>query len=149
MAKISNSIIVWQKSAIQLFNPNKVQPQKSKDDDRFSLDVFIIDETGLNGLAYYSFEENKWEFHTDTLVYYFEEDDPTEWYWYYPPINIEDVKKADSSADNETHLTRLIWDAFLTAEMQDEQWQDQDTCKLIVQKILNNEPIKYAKGKLP
>jgi hypothetical protein len=46
------------------------------------------------------------------------------------------------------HLTRLVWDAFLTAEMQ-EHWRDEDTCRLIVKKILNNEPIKYAKGNLP
>jgi hypothetical protein len=47
------------------------------------------------------------------------------------------------------HLTRLVWDGFLTAEMQDENWNDEDTCKLIVRKILNNEKIEYAKGNLP
>jgi hypothetical protein len=47
------------------------------------------------------------------------------------------------------HLTRLVWDGFLTAERQDEHWHDEDTCRLIVQKILNNEKIEYAKGNLP
>lgn len=47
------------------------------------------------------------------------------------------------------HLTRLVWDGFLTAEMQDENWHDDDTCRLITQKILNNEPIEFAKGNLP
>jgi len=47
------------------------------------------------------------------------------------------------------HLTRLVWDGFLTAEMQNEQWNDDDTCRLIVQKILTNEEIEYAKGNLP
>ena len=47
------------------------------------------------------------------------------------------------------NLTRIVWDAFLIAERQGEQWHDQDTCKLIVKKILNNEPIEYAKGNLP
>ena len=47
------------------------------------------------------------------------------------------------------HLTRLVWDGFLTAEMQDEHWHDDDTCRLIVHKILTNEKIEYAKGNLP
>jgi len=47
------------------------------------------------------------------------------------------------------HLTRLVWDGFLTAEMQNEQWHDEDTCRLIVQKILTNKEIEYAKGNLP
>ncbi len=41
-------------------------------------------------------------------------------------------------------LTLFIWDAMLTAQRQDEQWKDEDTCRLAVQKILNNGPVEYA-----
>ena len=66
-------------------------PRVSVDDTLYSEDVFIIDENGLNGLAYYCFEDNKWYFHTDTLVDYDEENHETEWKWYYPPVKVEDV----------------------------------------------------------
>ena len=41
-------------------------------------------------------------------------------------------------------LHQLVWDGFLTAEYQDEQWHDQDTCDLIVKKLKGESPIEYA-----
>lgn len=63
-------------------------PKISEDRD-FSEDVFIIDEDGVHGLAYYCFRDSKWYFHTDTLVDYFEEDNETKWKWYYPIPNVD------------------------------------------------------------
>lgn len=42
-------------------------------------------------------------------------------------------------------LSMMVWDGFLIAEYQD-NWNDADTTKLIVNKILKNEPIKIAKS---
>lgn len=64
-------------------------PKVSSDDSDYSEDVFIIDEDGMNGLAYYCFRDSKWYFHTDTLVDYFEEGNETKWKWYYPIANID------------------------------------------------------------
>lgn len=41
-------------------------------------------------------------------------------------------------------LNQIVWDAFLTAERQDEQWRDQDTCDLIIKKLKGESPIEYA-----
>jgi hypothetical protein len=65
-------------------------PNPSLDDPCFSTDVCIIDEHGLNGLAYYDFHERKWKFHTDIMEDYFEDGNPTKWWWYYPVVVIED-----------------------------------------------------------
>ena len=46
-------------------------------------------------------------------------------------------------------LKRHIWDSFLIADFQDENWNSEDTCLLIVDKILNDSEIVYAKGELP
>lgn len=69
-----------------------VKPIPAPDDPLNSVDVFIMDEDGMHGLAYYSFEDKKWCFHTDTLVDYNEPGSETKWVWYYPPYNKEDVK---------------------------------------------------------
>ncbi len=59
-------------------------------------------------------------------------------------INITDdtgnVKKYSVDAS----LHQIIWDAFLTAEYQDEHWHDQDTCNLIVEKLKGESPIEYV-----
>ena len=60
-------------------------------------------------------------------------------------LNIDDVM----SILPKEYLTRIVWDSFLIAEMQSEHWSDEDTCRLIVQKILTNAEIEYAKGDLP
>jgi len=41
-------------------------------------------------------------------------------------------------------LEQLVWDGFLTAERQDEQWKDKDTCDLIVKKLKGESPIEYS-----
>lgn len=40
-------------------------------------------------------------------------------------------------------LRQIIWDGFLTAQYQDEQWQDEDTCDLIVKKLKGESPIEH------
>ena len=49
----------------------------------------------------------------------------------------------------EYKLRIRVWDSFLIAERQDEQWSDEDTCILIVRKIIEDEPIQLAKGYIP
>lgn len=71
---------------IKTFDPEKSRPRKSPDDSAFSETVFIIDEEGLDGLAFFSFEDDKWTFLTDTLVDYYEPGHETKWRWYYPPV---------------------------------------------------------------
>lgn len=44
---------------------------------------------------------------------------------------------------SEYSLEQLIWDAFLTAEYQDEQWNDRDTMKLIVRKLKGESSVEY------
>jgi len=69
------------------YDPNVTFPKSSECDKNFSDDVFIIDEEGLNGIAYYNFDTKKWGFHTDTLVDYNEKGNETKWLWYYPMFN--------------------------------------------------------------
>lgn len=75
---------------VVFYNPEQL-PKKSKDDESFSDDVFIIDENGIHGIGYYDFELSKWSFHTDTLVDYNELGHETKWKWYYPLFEIKDV----------------------------------------------------------
>ncbi len=68
------------------YSPDK-KPVVSENDPSFSVDVFIMDESGMHGLACWNYEkgDEHWIFHTETLVNYFEKDDKTIWKWYYPP----------------------------------------------------------------
>jgi hypothetical protein len=66
-------------------------PEPSEDDKDFSDDVFIVDEDGMYGLAYYSFADSEWAFHTDTLVDYNEDGANTDWRWCYPPFTAKDA----------------------------------------------------------
>ena len=75
----------------RFFDPEINKPLPSKNDITFSDDVFIIDEDGMHGLAYYSFEDCQWKFHTDTLVDYNEVGHETKWKWYYPTFTIKDA----------------------------------------------------------
>jgi len=75
----------------RFFDPERNKPLPSKNDITFSDDVFIIDEDGMHGLAYYSFEDCQWKFHTDTLVDYNEVGHETKWKWYYPTVTVEDA----------------------------------------------------------
>lgn len=76
---------------VRLFDPKRNKPYVSSDDPTFSKDVFIIDEDGVHGLAYFCFESDKWRFHTDTLVDYDEEGAETKWMWYYPVVNVDNI----------------------------------------------------------
>ncbi|HFK5563460.1 TPA: hypothetical protein ACGZ9C_003128 [Elizabethkingia anophelis] len=73
---------------IKLFNQNEL-PEPSNEDKDFSEDVFIVDQDNLNGIAYYSFKDSEWMFHTETMVDYFEEGNETKFWWYYPPVTIK------------------------------------------------------------
>ena len=75
----------------RFFDPELNKPLPSKNDITFSDDVFIIDEDGMHGLAYYSFEDCQWKFHTDTLVDYNEVGHETKWKWYYPTFTVKDA----------------------------------------------------------
>lgn len=75
----------------RFFDPERNKPLPSKNDITFSDDVFIIDEDGMHGLAYYSFEDCQWKFHTDTLVDYNEVGHETKWKWYYPTVTVKDA----------------------------------------------------------
>ena len=77
----------------RFFDPERNKPLPSKNDITFSDDVFIIDEDGMHGLAYYSFEDCQWKFHTDTLVDYNEVGHETKWKWYYPMFTVKDAFK--------------------------------------------------------
>ena len=67
-------------------------PQQSKDDPDFSEDVITCDEGGLLNIGFYSYKENKWSFHTDTLVDYCEKGHEMEFVWMYRPTELQ-VKK--------------------------------------------------------
>ena len=75
----------------RFFDPERNKPLPSKNDITLSDDVFIIDEDGMHGLAYYSFEDCQWKFHTDTLVDYNEVGHETKWKWYYPTVTVKDA----------------------------------------------------------
>lgn len=69
-----------------MFNPKTDKPHPSKDVKEHSVDVFTIDEDGMHGLAFYDFEDEKWSFHTETMVDYEEPGNETKWNWYYPSV---------------------------------------------------------------
>lgn len=56
-----------------------------------SVDVITLDEEGMYGLAFYSFEEKIWVFHTDTLVDYNEPGHEMEWKWFYPQFGLKEA----------------------------------------------------------
>ena len=81
-----------QNVVVRLFDPKRNKPNPSTDDPSFSVDVCIIDEDGVNGLAYFCFEASAWRFHTDTLVDYDEIGAETKWMWYYPVVKVTDIE---------------------------------------------------------
>ncbi len=91
VAKWIKSEFMPKRSKQTFFNPKFNKPKPSPDDVTFSVDVLIIDENELHGVACYSFEDEKWIFHTDTLVDYDEVGHETQWRWYYPTFTKEDV----------------------------------------------------------
>lgn len=76
--------------AASFYDPSAI-PAVSEEDCSHSVDVFILDEEGMHGLAFYSFEDKRWIFHTDTLVDYNEPGNEMKWKWYYPPFGLAEV----------------------------------------------------------
>jgi len=74
--------------AVGLYDPTVFPNQVPG--ENFSEDVFVVDENGMHGLAFYNFDTETWSFHTDTLVDYNEEGAETKWKWYYPTATIHD-----------------------------------------------------------
>jgi hypothetical protein len=97
----------------KLYDPKRNRPRQSPDDITFSETVFIIDEEGLHGLAYFSFKDDKWYFLTDTLVDYDEPGAETEWKWYYP-----EVKWGESTEDPDP--SELLKEAVALLELWNE-----------------------------
>jgi len=89
--QIAINILKDEKIKVKLFDPKKNKPIPSEDDPTFSVDVCIIDEENVHGLAFYSFDNEKWGFHTDTLVDYDEAENETKWCWYYPVVSATNV----------------------------------------------------------
>ncbi len=75
----------------KFYNPDEY-PTRVEGED-FSVDVFILDETGVHGIAFWNFDDEVWRFHTDTLVDYNEKGAETKWKWYYPPFEVQTVFK--------------------------------------------------------
>lgn len=72
------------------FHDPSEYPKKVEGED-FSVDVFILDETRVHGIAFWNFDDKVWRFHTDTLVDYNEPNAETKWKWYYPPYDLNQV----------------------------------------------------------
>ncbi|MFZ4413620.1 MAG: hypothetical protein ACOYOV_11090 [Bacteroidales bacterium] len=78
------------KSTSIFHDPTEI-PLVSKCDSTVTVDVFIIDESGMHGLAFYDLQDKEWRFHTDTVVDYNEKGNETKWKWYYPQIILIDA----------------------------------------------------------
>ncbi len=70
---------------LKVYSSN-VLPVPSADDTKYSVDVVIVDEDNMSGLAFYSFSKGEWKFHTDTMCDDHENGKPKQFWWYYPPI---------------------------------------------------------------
>lgn len=78
---------------VRLFDPERNKPRKHKCDPMYSDDVCTIDENNIHGLAFYSFEDEEWMFHTEVLTDY----KKVKWMWYYPVVSADDVFKPNKS----------------------------------------------------
>lgn len=74
-----------------VFHSAKEIPKVSEKDKRFSVDVFTMDENGMHGLAFYSFEDSGRWIHSDNVTDYFEKGNEENWKWYYPPFEKKDI----------------------------------------------------------
>ena len=55
------------------------------ENENHSVDVITIDECDLINIGFYHFVDEKWYFHTDTLLNYDEEGNETDFKWIYQP----------------------------------------------------------------
>ena len=83
----------FKKEVMEFVKPTFHQPSEkpipAPDDPANSVDVFIMDEDGMHGLAFYSFEYEEWWMNADDFDGF--EDGQSKWVWYYPPYTTEDV----------------------------------------------------------
>ena len=70
---------------MEVYNKKTDIPKLSKDNAQFSVDVITCDEDDMLNIGYYSFEDNKWHFHTETLVDYYEKGKEMNFVWMYKP----------------------------------------------------------------
>lgn len=64
----------------------------------FSVDVITCDEDGLLCIGFYNFDTQKWGFHSDTLVDYYEEGIPEmDFNWMYPPAELTQIDRTKSN----------------------------------------------------
>ena len=80
---------VYQHLSPLFYEPTEY-PTRVEGED-FSVDGFILDETGVHGIAFWNFDDKVWRFHTDTLVDYNELNAETKWKWYYPSYGLNEV----------------------------------------------------------
>lgn len=90
--EIAAAIAPHMEAGAVFYDPSEY-PTRVEGED-FSVDVFILDETGVHGIAFWNFDDEVWRFHTDTLVDYNEKPAETKWKWYYPPFGLDQVFKA-------------------------------------------------------
>jgi len=66
-------------------------------------------------------------------------------------LNSKSLKHVRDSHEpkSKEEITRIVWDGILISHYQDENWGDQDTCRLIVKKLMEDLPIEHATGNLP
>lgn len=91
-AEILTAIAPHLEAGVGFHDPSEY-PTRVEGED-FSVDVFILDETGVHGIAFWNFDDEVWRFHTDTLVDYNEPNAETKWKWYYPPFGLDQVFKS-------------------------------------------------------
>ena len=64
---------------------NKEFPKKSPDEENHSVDVITRDKDNMLNIGYYSFDEEEWNFHTNTLVDYYPNGKLRDFVWMYAP----------------------------------------------------------------
>ena len=74
---------------IEIFDPSVI-PAVAEIPEH-SVDVITIDEEGMYNLAFYSFGDKRWIFHTDTLVDYNEPGHEMKWKWFYPQFGLKEA----------------------------------------------------------
>lgn len=74
---------------MKVYNRNN-KPKPSNDSMTLSVDVIAYTEEGLLNIACFDFEEDKWIWHTDTLIDMEEliEGQPMPFNWIYPPAEL-------------------------------------------------------------
>jgi len=65
--------------------------EKPTSDAQLSEDVFTYDQEGLMNVAYYDYDEEKWNFHTDTLIDPYENGKLFNFVWLYCPKEMIDL----------------------------------------------------------